>query len=1006
MRPLSLEIQAFGPYAGKQVIDFTALGEGELFLIHGPTGAGKTTLFDAMTFALYGQVPGSRPKDRLRADLAGEGVAPRVVFRFSLGDVLYRVERTAEWDRPKQRGQGMKLEPSTASLWLEGEREPLAVKPTTVTEEVERLLGMERDQFEKVILLPQGEFKKLLVADADDREELLKRLFGTVRYEQVERWLDDRRKDLVRERNELRQRQDEVLGGESVDALTDRRTAAEQNLAAAHDRAAARDAESAAADAALAEAKALAQRFADLDAARTDVARADREAPALAADRERLGRAERAERVREKLGQVKKAHSDLTARAAEADRARVAATEAAGAQARAGEALARTEAEGARIPQLTARKEMLQRAVPELERLADAQRSLEQRKKTALAAERHAHAEREGEAKAQAAVVALEARVAQLSPLAAEEAPRTEAASRAQKALEAAKERNGHEETARRLEKELGAAQREAANARDAATKARTTADALNAARESGLAVWLAGRLRPRAPCPVCGSLDHPAPASSTKRPPEKEDVERARADQRKLEDRAQLLESAVARTSGQLAEAQGRAKAAREREGRDTAGLAAADVVARKALSEARDASAAMQRASDEIAKARKAHGGAQERVRQATEAAAAGTLALGKDEATVAEAQRQVQAAGVGPDAKDELTPLTAELGRLEAAMTKARAADGDARARATAASTRRDACDTELSRATETARQADADADCACAEAGFAGRAECETSLLGERDRDTLARAIDARAAAAGAAREREATLAAELAPFARPDLRAATAASGAARDAADRAREEAVHVERDLREVAGRLDRLGALGARIGELDQKLAVLGKVAQIANGENPLRMSLQRFVLAARLEEVAEAASRRLLIMSRGRFRLRHDTAVEDKRRASGLGLVVEDAWTGVTDRPVGALSGGESFLASLALALGLSDVVLARSGGLRLDALFVDEGFGSLDEDTLNDAIRALQELRANGRLVGVISHVAELRRQIPARIEVQRGPEGSIAKVHPA
>jgi exonuclease SbcC len=162
---------------------------------------------------------------------------------------------------------------------------------------------------------------------------------------------------------------------------------------------------------------------------------------------------------------------------------------------------------------------------------------------------------------------------------------------------------------------------------------------------------------------------------------------------------------------------------------------------------------------------------------------------------------------------------------------------------------------------------------------------------------------------------------------------------------------------------------------------------------------------MSLQRFVLAARLEEVAEAASARLAAMSAGRFRLRHDAGVEDRRQASGLALVVEDAWTGATDRPAGSLSGGESFLASLALALGLSDVVLRRSGGMRMDALFVDEGFGSLDEEALEHAVRALEDLRSGGRLVGVISHVPELRRRIPARIEVRGGPDGSEAVVRP-
>jgi exonuclease SbcC len=210
---------------------------------------------------------------------------------------------------------------------------------------------------------------------------------------------------------------------------------------------------------------------------------------------------------------------------------------------------------------------------------------------------------------------------------------------------------------------------------------------------------------------------------------------------------------------------------------------------------------------------------------------------------------------------------------------------------------------------------------------------------------------------------------------------------------------------VNLERDLRAIAERQRRLGELAARYGDLERRLEVLGRVADVAGGKNGRNMSLQRFVLAARLEEVAEAASARLAVMSRGRFRLRHDTTVQHRSQAAGLGLVVEDAWTGVTDRPVGALSGGESFLASLALALGLSDVVLRRSGGLRLDALFVDEGFGSLDEETLDDAVRALEQLREHGRIVGVISHVPELRRRIAARIEVRRGPEGSVAIVHP-
>ena len=281
MKPLSLQLQAFGPYVRSQTIDFTALGRGELFLIHGPTGAGKTTIFDAMTFALYGVVPGTRPEGRLRADLAESDASPRVAFRFALGTTVYRVERTASWNRPKKRGEGMLLEPSTASLWRESEAAPIATKSTAVTEKVAELLGMGPEQFQRVVLLPQGEFKRLLVADAHERETLLQRLFGTERYETVAQLLAEQKNELLREAKELRQRLDEVLGGKESAALADEHAAAEARLVEVRTAAAARQADGELAESGLAEAKKLSARFDDLDRAGREVARATASAPRL-----------------------------------------------------------------------------------------------------------------------------------------------------------------------------------------------------------------------------------------------------------------------------------------------------------------------------------------------------------------------------------------------------------------------------------------------------------------------------------------------------------------------------------------------------------------------------------------------------------------------------------------------------------------------------------------------------------------------------------------------------
>jgi DNA repair exonuclease SbcCD ATPase subunit len=219
MRPVSLELEAFGPYARPQRVDFSALGPAELFLVHGPTGCGKTTLFDAIAFALYGDVPGTRGTAKLRADRAAEGTPPRVALRFRLGDATYRVERTATWQRPKRRGEGVLTEAPTATLWKDGEREPLATKPTAVTERITALLGMRMEEFTRVVLLPQGDFKRLLCAGAEEREQLMEQLFGTGVYRDLEDLLVSRKAALEKARVALRERERELLGDRSAEEV-------------------------------------------------------------------------------------------------------------------------------------------------------------------------------------------------------------------------------------------------------------------------------------------------------------------------------------------------------------------------------------------------------------------------------------------------------------------------------------------------------------------------------------------------------------------------------------------------------------------------------------------------------------------------------------------------------------------------------------------------------------------------------------------------------------------
>jgi len=204
-----------------------------------------------------------------------------------------------------------------------------------------------------------------------------------------------------------------------------------------------------------------------------------------------------------------------------------------------------------------------------------------------------------------------------------------------------------------------------------------------------------------------------------------------------------------------------------------------------------------------------------------------------------------------------------------------------------------------------------------------------------------------------------------------------------------------------VNQHIEQLSSAVRDVGKVDKDIGEKEAYYGIIGRLAEVASGRNPYNITLERFVLATLLDDVLAVASTRLRMMSNGRFDLQRLAGVDDRRRAGGLELVVYDTYTGTT-RPVNTLSGGEGFLASLSLALGLADVVQSYAGGIKLDTIFIDEGFGSLDPESLDLALRALVDLQEEGRLVGIISHVPELKERVDVRLEVVPSKRGSEAK----
>ena len=249
---------------------------------------------------------------------------------------------------------------------------------------------------------------------------------------------------------------------------------------------------------------------------------------------------------------------------------------------------------------------------------------------------------------------------------------------------------------------------------------------------------------------------------------------------------------------------------------------------------------------------------------------------------------------------------------------------------------------------------------------------------------------------------AAHERAARAVRAIAGLVRPDLVALDARASAARAAVEATLARITQTRSALAALADTLGRLDTIARESGAIEAEYRVVGHLADIANGTNGRNLTFQRYVLAALLDDVLRAASLRLAAMSRGRYQLQRREDLADARRAGGLDLEVFDEYTG-RSRPASTLSGGEGFMASLSLALGLSDVVQAYAGGVQLDTLFIDEGFGSLDPESLDMAMKALIDLQQRGRTVGVISHVEEMKQQIDVAIEVVQGVRGSRVRL---
>ena len=862
MKPLKLIMHAFGAYAEEQIVDFSLLGDKTFFLIHGPTGAGKTTILDAISFALYGTASGDlRESKNLRSDYASPSAKTQVDFTFRSGSKKYEVVRSPEQEVAKLRGEGTRKIPAAAALYeISGdERNVIASGINDVTKQVETILGFKAEQFCQLVLLPQGEFRRFLIAESKDRKSILETLFKTGIYRQIEQLLADKSKQIEREYEDLKKQRSYLL--ETAECENKEALLAKKGSCLSEQKTLENDFTTA--QKALEQAKAAHQAAQTLTTAFAEAETATKAHAILAGQAEEiknkrtiLENAERASLVEPYHFACQKAYQKQTEATEQNTKKQALLT---AAQEKTGLLQERL---GAVLPAAISNiadtlQELLTGTITDIQKAKNANVVYDKFAKT--------------------------------------------------------------EEAIKKSEKKLSVCEQELKQTQEAETAAKEELKKLQDLQIKSLASHLAINLHEGMPCPVCGSTTHPLPAASEAL---------AEVNMEASERNLSAAQQAVIAVSGtyKAVEAQ---------------------------LKEQREQLAALQEECSSCSFSTKEE--------------------LLKFLQTLENKQRTLQT-------------LQKEHNELQLLLTRTTAEAASAA--------------TYLAEAETAFQESREEYKNRLGDNGFADQTAFLAARRPAAEQSSLKQEVSSYEQRLVAARDRLTRAKAAIEGKELPKLSEFAAVENKAAEVQQELSNRLAVMAKDIRQITELLTKLEKLEERSKTLEEIYKNTSSLAQCAQGNNTRRLTFSGFVLQSILDDVLQAANMRLTHMSRGRYNLSRLDEVTDARRESGLSIEVMDSFTGIS-RPVKTLSGGEIFLASLSLALGLSDVVQAYAGGIRLDTILVDEGFGSLDPESLDMAIRTLTDLQKGGRLVGIISHVAELKERISTRLEITPGPRGSSA-----
>ena len=1021
MKPIQLSIQAFGPFAGTERINFQALGVNPLFLINGPTGAGKSTVLDAICFALYGQTTGNeREAVFMRCDLSAPDLDTEVVFDFSLADQVYRIYRRPQQEVAKKVGAGTTLRAPSGSVYRiaaadfvapfdESQASLLALKGIKeINEWVKTTTGLSAEQFRQVMVLPQGQFRKLLLADSDEREQIFSQLFQTQIFKQIEDRLKSESAQLRSERKSLRDHAEGLLAsvhlsdGESLVlqlAELEPRFLAEQ---AAFQQA---EVVAAAAAQAVAQANSLTDKFAQFEHLQLEQAELMAQAPAMQQQAIRLQQAEAARAIapyqrtlidqQDRLLQEQAAQQQL---GAQIEQLRTDQTLAQSRFSAAAQDWQQLDAHKAELSAWQAKQQGLQALT---EQLAQMQRAQANSAQAVQAVGQITDRQR-----------LLQEQRAQLDALQHEQGRQLQQLPQLKVDLEHCKRQGLLKKQWHDLQTSLSEGQEQLSQdqlllgqAERAAEQAELSAKQTELAWHQGQAAELARQLNDDQACLVCGSLTHPNPAHLAAGAvlTTKTELDRVRALAGQAQQGVAAVQVRVKQQAFALTQQQQRADELWAEIGAQAEQSIDWFRAQWHSLNQQIQQLLVVQhKQQSELAQI---EAGDNERLELD---AALSRATLNRDQcvqveaeyrAAVQQLEQQIPEADREPGrVADQLNRLAQLIAQIDSRyLSSQQALQGVQQQLVSQQSLQADRL-SRIATLTTDIEQRQLTWAAQLSQAGFASVALFQAALLEAGPLSALVAELKAYHQRVAELTGRMAQSEGELAQHSRPDLPALAQALEAA-DAQKNLARQGLSATTSERDSLLRVSKL--LQKNQGDLAQVEAdyrIYGTLSDVASGQSGNRISLQRFVLGVLLDDVLREASQRLQLMSKGRYILKRKLERSKGNKTSGLELEIEDAYSSAT-RPANTLSGGESFMAALALALGLSDVVQSYSGGIRLETLFIDEGFGSLDMESLELAVQTLIDLRKTGRTIGVISHVSEMREQMQLRIDIEPSPLGS-------